>query len=545
MNEATVKEGTKLSPIWIIPVVAALLGVWMVVHAQVTRGPLVAITFATAEGLEAGKTKVKLRAVELGLVEAIDLNARRDGVTVHARIDPESADLLHEDTQFWVVRPRLGPSGISGLGTILSGAFIELSPGVGAPGAREFRGLDDVPVTPATAPGLHLTLVGPEPATLHAGNPVLYRGYTVGRVESAELDTITGEGRYGIFVRAPYHDLVTTNSRFWNASGVSLEMSADGFAMNTHSMEAMLVGGVSFDLPEDSQPGGVVAPNTEFTLFSTQKSINVHPFTSHQDYVLLFDTSVRGLVQGAPVQYRGIQVGTVRGISFDYVSDATALGANGHIRVPVLIRLDPARVNLPDDDRGREEFARIMETGVKSGLRATLKSGNLLTGRLFVGLDFYDKPEPATIEFRDGHMVFPTVSSGLEQFEQKLTALLDKLQQLPIAPTLESARGALDEISRTAEAGGHALNDLDAILSNTTTRELPTDLSQTLIALEHTLQGYSPGSTLYDDLHRVLTDLGASLAAMERLTNTLNAKPNALIMSSPRRPDPQPGATLP
>ncbi|MGI9304171.1 MAG: intermembrane transport protein PqiB, partial [Gammaproteobacteria bacterium] len=465
MTEATVVDkGKKISPIWVVPIVAAILGIWVVAHAYSTRGPLVAITFDTADGIEVGKTKIKLRAVELGLVEGIELTEGMNGVTVHARLDREARDLLREDTQFWVVRPRLGPAGISGMGTLLSGAYIEISPGIGESGMREYRGQDDIPVTPPTTPGLHVVLTAPNAATLRPGNPVMYRGYTVGRVESAELDTETGHGRYGVFVKAPYHGLVTSNTRFWNSSGISMDMHAGGLSVKTESIEAMLVGGVSFDLPEDAEPGIAVDKYAEFELFPDHKSINTHPFVHHKDYVLLFDTSVRGLVKGAPVQYRGIQVGTVRSVSFDHVSDDTTLGPDGHIRIPVLIRLDPARINLPDTTEGASEFAHIMETSVASGLRASLKSGSLVTGRLFVALDFFDDVEPATIDVGDGYHIFPTESSGLEQIEHKISSLLDKLQQLPLDSTLASTKGALDEIAKAAAAGNSTLEDLDTIL---------------------------------------------------------------------------------
>ncbi len=545
MTEPHISEKRRFSAIWIIPIIAAILGVWMVVHTQMTKGPLVSITFSTAEGIEVGKTKIKLRAVELGLVEGIELTGSMDGVTVQARLDQEAQHLLRTDTQFWVVRPQLGPAGISGLGTLLSGAYIEVSPGVGELGARVYRGLDNIPVTPASAEGLHVVLEGESPSTLRVGNPVLYRGYTVGRIESAELNTESGGGRFGVFVEAPYHGLVNVNTRFWDASGISMQMSADGLSVTTQSMEALLLGGVSFDLPKDASAGDPVEPYSRFDLFPNRSSIDTHPFTTHKDYILLLDTSVRGLVVGAPVHYRGIQVGTVQGISFDYVPDQVAFGADGHIRVPVLIRLDPARVNLPDSEEGVAEFARVLEAGVKSGLRASLKNGNLVTGRLFVALDFYDDPAPASIETAGTYEVFPSISSGLEQIEHQISAVLEKLQGLPLENTLASAKGALDEISRTAEAGTAALDELDGILAHESTQTLPADLRRSLSEFENLLGGYGPGSIMYDDLQRMLEELSTSLTAVEQLMQTLNAKPSALLMSSARKFDPVPGAKQP
>ena len=540
MTEAVLRERKRLSAVWIVPIVAVALGAWMVIHTYVMRGPEIAINFTSAEGVEVGKTKVRIRSVELGVVESVELTDKFDGVTIRARLDGEASPLLREDTLFWVVRPRLGPSGISGLGTLLSGAYIELSPGAGKKGRRSFKGLDDVPVTPPTAPGLHVVLTGEKASSLNPGNPVLYRGYTVGRVESAVLDPQTGHGRYDLFIEAPYDSLVSSSTRFWNSSGVSVDMGANGFSVKTESLEALIAGGVAFDLPAHGKPGRPVEPFSEFVLHPDYKSINLHPFEHHQDYVLLFDTSVRGLQPGAPVEYRGMRVGSVVGVSFDYVTEETQLGPDGHILVPVLIRLDPARINLPDTPAGREEFASIVDESVRAGLRATLKSGNLITGRLYINLDFFDDAPEATVHVRDGYHVLPTESSGLEQIEHKVSALLDKLQQLPLDDTLSSTRNALDGIAKTVATADQALQSLDGILGQDQAKQLPASLNATLAEVNETLGGLAPGSMLYEDLHGALNDLGMSLSGIEQLTRTLNNQPSALLFSSSKEPDPEP-----
>ncbi|MDJ0699138.1 MAG: intermembrane transport protein PqiB [Woeseiaceae bacterium] len=537
MSKPNIKARKAISPIWIVPIAALLIGAWMVVHAYQTRGPEVAIAFATAEGIEVGKTKVRLRAVNLGTVESVELDDDLEGVIVKARLERFASDYLREDTQFWVVKPKLGPSGVSGLSTLLSGPYIEMSPGRTGKKQRAYRGLDDMPVTPPTAAGLHIILSSPKAATLSAGKPVLYRGYTVGRVETATLDPESGGGRYGLFINAPYDSLVTTSTRFWNASGISLDLNADGLSLKTESLEALIAGGVAFDLPTDAKPGAAVPSNSEFELFADYNSINRHPFNYHQDYVLLFDTSVRGLSPGAPVQYRGVRVGSVIGVSFDYVQDDTIFGPDGHIRVPVLIRLDPGRINISDTEAGREEFAQIIAEGVKSGLRATLKSGNLVTGRLYVALDFYDDVGHASMKEHDGYTILPTESSGLEQIEHKVAALLDKLQELPLDSTM-------DRISETVKTAGDALHSVDAVLKQSDTTELPGTVNATLTELKQTLEGFAPGSPVYDDLQRTLENLNSSLAGLDELTRTLNAQPSALVFSKPRRNDPEPGEHL-
>ncbi len=540
MTTADVHARKRISPVWIVPIAAALIGAWMIVHAIQTRGPMVQISFASADGIEAGKTRVRMRAVGLGTVEGIELAEDLGSVVVHARLDREVTPLLRDDTQFWVVRPHLGPTGISGLSTILSGPYIEMSPGGGRQGQRAYRGLEDIPVTPPTASGLHVSLVSASAAALAPGNPVLFKGYRVGRVESADLDPHTGTGRFGVFIEAPYDALVTTGTRFWNASGISVDLSADGLSVSTGSMEALIAGGVTFSVPDTVGRGEPVADHTQFTLYPDEKSAHTHPFAERQEYVLLFDTSVRGLSAGAPVQYRGMRIGTVEGVSFDYVEDEVMFGPDGHIRIPVLVRLDPARIGLEDTPAGRDELNELIAHSVDSGLRATLMSGNLITGRLFVALDFFDDVGPASVEQRNGRLLLPTESTGLEQIEHKVSAMLDKLQALQIEPALASATQTLDRIGATAASAHDMLESLDAILDQDEARALPASLDRSLNEITQALDGLAPGSPLYHDLSRMLSELRVSLTGIDELTRTLAAQPNALVFARPKGPDPEP-----
>ncbi len=534
MPDAVVKErARKLSAIWLVPLAAVAIGAWMVIHTYLTQGPEITIKLNTAEGIDVGKTKIKFRAVAVGIVDAVEIGDKLASVTVRARLDPGTRRLLREETEFWVVRPRVGRAGLSGLGTLLSGAYIELAPGTGAEGRRDFVGLEDPPITPPTAAGLHLTLVSPTTAPLGPGNPVLYHGYTVGRVESSTLDLETKHSRYRIFIQSPYDDLVTTTTRFWNASGVAVDLNASGLSVRTASLEALLMGGVTFDLPPGSPPGERVEPLAEFTLFPDPESTYRQAAQHHLDYVLLFDTSLRGLQAGAPVEYRGIPIGSVVETPYRYDADSPLLGEKGHTRVAALIRVDPVRVGLPDTPAGQDQLAKTIADGVPSGLRASLKTGSLITGRLFVALDFFDDPPAATVHEAGGHTFLPTYSSGLEQIELKVAALLDKLQQLPI-------EGTLDALTKTVATAGDTLADLDVILQEDATKALPAALEATLADLNRTMEGLAPGSALYEDLQRAVSGLGATLAGLDQLLTTLNARPSALVLSTTQGPDPEP-----
>jgi paraquat-inducible protein B len=256
--KATVSERRRISAIWLVPIVALVLGIWMVIHTLRSQGPEITVVFSSGASIEAGKTKIKFRDVEVGRVESVGLADDHESVVVTARLDKGAAPLLREDTQFWVVRPRVGPGGVSGVGTLLSGGYLQLAPGTGKEGRRDFVGLDEPPVTPAGTPGLHFKLVAEHSGSVGSGAPILYKGFRVGRIESAEFDVASQKMQYGAFIEAPYDELVTSATRFWNASGISVSATADGIQVQTASLEAVLVGGVVFGLPEGVEPGGPV-----------------------------------------------------------------------------------------------------------------------------------------------------------------------------------------------------------------------------------------------------------------------------------------------
>ncbi len=521
----------RISTIWLVPIVALVLGAWMVIHTLRSQGPEIEIVFSSGASLEADKTKIKFRSVEVGLVESVGLAENLESVVVTARLDKEASPLLREDTQFWVVRPRVGPGGVSGLGTLLSGGYIQLAPGTGEEGRRDFEGLDDPPVTPTGAPGLHFKMVGDHAGSVGGGDPILYEGFRVGRIESAEFDVASQKMHYDAFIEAPYDDLVTSASRFWNASGVTLSATADGIKVRTASLETILIGGVVFGLPEGVKPGGPVEADETFRLYESYASVNEQPYRYNLEYVVRFARSVRGLRPGAPVEYRGIPIGRVeRVLLAELVSGGKGLSGKGE-PIPVLIRLEPGRFELPDSEEGVATFERVIAVAVGNGLRATLSTGSLITGSLYVSFDMRpDEPAAEIGEFA-GHPTLPTVGGGLEGIEVRVTRLLDKLNALPV-------EDLLDGVDRL-------LADLDAVVASDATQNLPASLDATLVELRRALDSVSGDSAMQERLLRTMTELDRTLAALRQLLQSLDDQPNAVIFSRDPPADPEPPAGTP
>jgi len=524
--QATISSGRRFPVIWLVPIVALVLGIWMVVYTAMSEGPEIRITFSTAEGIEAGKTKLKTLNVEVGVVEDVLINDDLASVTVVAKLHPEAETLLRDDTRFWVVRPRVGAGGVSGLGTLLSGGYIEVETGEGAPSEkRDYEGLDDLPPTPVGTPGIGITLVSSQAGSLGTGDPILYRGYEVGRVEEVHFDPKRGEVRYRAFIQAPFDSLVDGATKFWNVSGISVTAGAEGVRVDVGTIQSILSGGVAFDVPKGVRRQGAASNGAEFDLFESYDSTLEEKFDYALEVVVEFTQSVRGLLPGAPVEYRGLRVGSVRYVMLDTFREITE-GKSGS-SIPVLIALEPGRLRFADSEQGVVRLREELHENVANGLFASLQSGNLITGALFVGFDYYPDEEPGKIGELDGYPTLPTLGAGLDRITHQLSSVLTKIERLPIENTLNELNGSLRELRK--------------MMASQDFEQLPETLSATMAQATAALESFSADSPLYTRLERAMEELNRTLQSVEALSDTLNKQPNSLIFSTPQRPDPEPG----
>jgi paraquat-inducible protein B len=534
-EQAKITKGGRISGIWLIPLLALVLGVVVVVQKWMNEGPEIEISFMTADGLEQGKTKVKYRNVDMGVVEKVRLNDKFDGVIASVKLDRQALPLLHEDTHFWVVTARVGADSVSGLDTLLSGAYIQLTPGSGKEGARKFVGLEEPPETPAGAPGLRLQLSSERASSISAGDMVLFKGYKVGRVESMQFNPVDQLVHFEIFIDAPYHELVNSNVRFWDVSGVSLSADASGFKVETGSLDTVLFGGVAFGVPEGFKEGEKVAQNAEFKLHTSYEDIIADPFHFGTYYVVSFDQSIKGLLPGAPVEFRGIKIGKVERIMLkEGLEKSRKLGDEGKgVAIPVLIYIEPGRMELPDAEASIANMRNAVEVGVDNGLRATMASGNLITGAKYISFDFFDGAKPGALGSFMEYTTIPTIDSGLAQLDQKLNALLDNVNALPLADTVASANTAIVTLNKS-------LASLQSILEAQSTQQLPANLDQTLKELRDAVSNLSPDSQAGQSLNSSLLSLNRTLGNLEALTRTLSGQPSAILLPSTPVPDPIP-----
>lgn len=521
---ALVRRSRRWSSVWVVPLVALALCLWLVWKNYRDTGPLARVRFETADSLISGKTEVRCRSVRVGLVEDVELAPDLLSVVASLRLNPEAEHLLREGTRFWVVRPRVSASAVSGLSTIISGAYVELDPGAGSAPVHHFTGLEKPPITASNVPGLRLTLVADKAGSLTEGAPVYFRGFEVGRVEQRTFSASSQQTRFDIFIGEEYAGLVTTGTCFWNTSGVDISAGADGLKVRTPSFQAMLAGGVAFAVPPGAEPGQPVEDGAEFTLFADEEATQSALFSPDRRCLLFFDQSVRGLRKGAPVEFRGLPLGRVVDISFKYQpADGTALDP----RVPVLIEIDRRLLRLAG--KAEEDLEALMSQAVRDGLRARLGTGSLLTGALYIDLDYVPSAPSAELARMGEYDVIPTHSSGLAQIEAKVNALLVKLEQLPLEETLAKFGQTSDEFTAAAAEARATLAEAKKILETEETRNLTAELNETLRELRGAIASLGPGGNVQGDLHRTLDELRASLRAFKNLSNTVEEKPNSLI----------------
>jgi paraquat-inducible protein B len=511
------------SLVWLIPLVAAAIGGWIALKAYHEHGPTITITFQTAEGLDANQTRIKYKEVEVGRVTAINLSPDFSHVVVTAELKREVDARLSENTRFWVVRARIGSNGISGLGTLVAGAYIGMDPGPHGKLQREFKGLESAPILTPSTPGALLELKAEKLGSVNIGSPVTYRQIHVGEVEGFDLDPDGQSVRIKVQINAPYHKLIHHDTRFWDSGGVDLSLDANGLRLRTDSLVQLLLGGIAFENPGPPGPEEPL-PSQPFTLFASHDQSVEPVYLDRRRFLLDFGESVRGLVRGAPVEFRGVRVGEVEDLRLEFRSREL------EGRIPVVITLDPERFALTGGQG--EPFEALMARMVRKGLRAQLKPGSLLTGNLYVALDFFPKAAARSLGRGGRYPEIPTMPSAMGALVENLAKLADHLQKLPLEDLAGELRATIPVLRETLQQTKVLMTRLDT----ETAPQAKATLAQaqaTLAALERTLGSDSPTQT---DLRRALDQFTQAAQALRNLADTLERHPESMLFGKGKKP---------
>ena len=521
--QAVVKPKKSISIVWIVPLVALLIGGWLAYKAVTEKGPTITITFQSAEGLEAGKTKIKFKDVEVGQVEEIRLSPDLSQVMVTVQLTKDTKDYLSENTRFWVVRARVAGGGVSGLGTLFSGAYIGMDPGKPGKEARSFKGLETPPIVTTDLPGRHFMLKSETRGSLDVGDPVYFRQIQVGQVVAYEMEKDGHAVDIKIFIHAPHHERVHKNTRFWNAGGLDVSVDAGGIKVNTESFVTIMIGGIAFENPKDSEPGPAAKEGEIFRLYDRREDIFKKTYVKKTRWLLHFEGSVGGLSVGAPVKFKGIKIGDVINIELEFDYDAMAF------RIPVEIETEPERIAMT----GKETIDRKrgMEILVEKGLRAQLKQGNLLTGQLFIALDMYPDEPPSKIVYGGKYPEIPTIPTSIEEITKGITRIVDKLEKLPLEQIGNDLRDTMAHLNKSTEQLQKLMQNIDEKVAPAATATLE-KTETTLTKLDRLLDAESP--TGYE-LKQALAELADAARNISVLADYLGRHPESLVFGKDKR----------
>lgn len=521
---AAPKRGRSFQFVWVIPIVAVMVGGWLAVQAILEKGPTITITFKTAEGLEAGKTKIKYKNIDLGEVTAIGFTKDLTHVVVTAELRKEVTPHLVEDVRFWIVKPRIAGGQVSGLGTLFSGSYIEMDRGKSPVPRKDFEGLEVAPLVTGDVPGRQFVLQGRDIGSHDVGTPVLFRRIQVGKVASSELNKDGTGVTIKIFVESPYDKFVNPNTRFWDVGGIDITADSAGVKINTESLMSILLGGIAFETPADSPAAQLAEENTVFLLFADRASAMKRPDREVIPFYAIFSESLRGLSAGAPVEFQGIPLGEVKSISAEYDPDG------GVFRFPVELALYPERTaKLFKPGKRAIDMGltpqQVIDEAVERGLRAQLKIGNLLTGQMFVALEMHPDAPKAKVDWTKVPPEFPTTPGGLQQLQHVLTSFAKKLDTVPVDKIGADLRLALQSMHKMLQSTDLMVRRLDTELAPKA-RETLEESRKALQAAERTLAADAP---LQQDAREALRQLGRASQSLRLLADFIERHPEALI----------------
>lgn len=503
--------------VWLVPLVAVLIAGGLAVQSIMQKGPIITISFTTGEGIEAGKTKIKFKNVDIGVIRSVTLSDDHKTVLASAEMSRNASSMLVDDTRFWVVRPRISGGTVSGISTLISGSHIGMDIGASQKARRDFVGLESPPVLASGAPGRAFVLRSGSIGSLDIGSPVFFRRLQVGQIVSYALDPDGAGMTVHVFINAPYDRYVTNDTRFWQASGVDVSLDTTGVKVNTESLVSILIGGLAFENPPDTTNRTEADAKREFRLFGDRADAMKRHDAIVDKYVLNFNESVRGLAVGAPVDFRGIVIGEVSAISahFDPVRK--------EFNIPVEVSIFPERLVSRENWQGgmggtaseRQAFADYL---IAKGLRAQLKTASLLTGQLYVAIDFFPAAPKAKVNWSNAIPQLPTVPGNLQGLQDSIASLVARLNAIPF-------EGISKDLRKT-------LNDADSLL-NIVNTDLAPDAKATLAAAREaltsanrTMQSDSP---LQQSTTETMRELSQAAVSIRTLADYLQRHPEALI----------------
>ncbi|HWJ36119.1 MAG TPA: MlaD family protein [Steroidobacteraceae bacterium] len=522
----------RLPFVWILPAVVIMAGAFVAIQQKLAQGPRVDINFLGADGIEANKTKIRYKDVEIGEVTDIHVSKDRKKVVVTARIHRDASEYLVQDTRFWVVRPRFTGGNVSGLGTLVSGAYISVDVGRSSVEQRSFEGLEVPPIVTSDLPGREFILRADDIGSLTVGSTVFYRHIAVGQVVAYALDPGGASVTIKIFVYQPYDTYVTSSTRFWQASGIDMSIDSDGVKLRTESLTSILEGGVAFQALPTEKSSRTVPADTAFTLFTDRERAMRQSDTEVRTFIMYFKGSLRGLSVGAPVDLRGITIGEVKSLSVEYERDG------GTLRFPVEVDIFPQRIRglnrrgarpLGMDEVSDGASRALVDSLVAHGMRAEIKTGSLLTGQKYVAMDFHTEVPPDHVGWDAHPAVFPTTPGALDEIQDSVGSIAKKLDKVPFDQISARLMTTMDTLDDTLKNADRMVRQIDGTIAP----QITATLQEAQGAMKNAKEVLAQNAPLQSDLRATLLQLSRAAKSVSALVDYLERHPESLLRGKP------------
>jgi paraquat-inducible protein B len=531
LPEPVVKQvkHARFSLVWLVPILAILGGAGLVLRTYLGRGPRIHITFDTAEGLEAGRSEVRYRNVVVGKVTRIDLSPDRLHIDVTAQLTAGAKGLAVDDTRFWVERPRIGIQGVSGISTLVTGAYVNVDIGTSRKSADKFVGLEKPPGVMSHDHGRTFKLTALDAGSLTVHSPVYYRKIEVGLVSDIQLSKDAREVEIQVFINSPYDQFVTDHTVFWNASGIDLSLNAQGLKLDTQSLATVVAGGIAFGVRTPAVSPDLIAKTDQlFPLYDDRVTAMRTPDGESFTAKMRFKSSVRDIAPGTTIDFEGIPIGAVSRVSLDF--DPSMHKFYGDVTAEVfpdrlgeayqsMLAADPAHAAHPGD---------VWQALVQRGLRAQVRTGNLLTGQIYIAWDLVAHPEPAVFVVEPNVVVVPTETGATDEIQNRVQDIVAKLDQIPFADIANDLR----DVSHKA---GTLLGTLDAKVAPQAAAVFA-EAKQAMTALEDNIA--SPDSPMQQTARTTLEQIKRAAYSLRTLSDYLARHPESLIRGRDRGTEP-------
>jgi len=521
--------------VWIVPLMAIVVGIIVAIQQTLAEGPSIDLSFLGADGIEANKTKIRYKDVDIGDVTDIHVAKDRKTVVVTARIHRDAAEYLVDDTRFWVVRPRFAGGSVTGLGTLVSGAYISLDVGHSPIGRRSFKGLEVPPIVTSDLPGTEFVLHAEDIGSLSVGSTVYYRHIAAGQVVAYSLDPGGTSVTIKVFIYKPYDAFVTAATRFWQASGIDMSVNSDGIRLQTESLTSILEGGIAFQPLPAATATESAASDSAFILYTDRERAMRQSDTEVRTFVMYFKGSLRGLSVGAPVDLRGITIGEVKGLSVEYER------SDGSLRFPVEVDIFPQRIRgrsghgdrpLGMDESSDAASRTLVDSLVAHGMRAELRTGSLLTGQKYVALDFHTEVRAEHVGWNAKPAVFPTAAGALDEIQDSVGSIAKKLDKVPFDQMSARLLTTLANLDETLKSADRLVRQVDGTLAP----QINATLKEAEGAMKNAKDLLGQDAPLQSDLSSTLLQLSRAAKSVSALVDYLERHPESLLRGKPETP---------